>query len=391
MYRQFTIALALACLLVGLVASPALAVEGMWQPHQLKQLRSELKTLGLEIDPDRLTNLLDHPMNAVIGLGFCTASFVSPRGLVVTNYHCAYGSIQYNSREGANLEQTGFLAADDASELPARPGTHVFVTVAVDDVSARIHAAAEDLSGGERYNAVEAAQKELVRACEEDPGHRCNVRAFHGGLEYYRIKQLEVRDVRLVYAPAGSVGQYGGDIDNWMWPRHTGDFAFFRAYVGPDGKTADYSEDNVPYRPVHHLKVSAAGVEEDDFVMVLGYPGRTNRYRTSAEIQSAIDWYYPTRGQRYLEWLEIIERETADRPDDAIKYDGRKAGLNNSIKNYQGMLEGFAKSDVVARKRAQEAELRRWVESDPGRSTLYLESLDRLDRLIGHELATRER
>jgi len=381
----------LLLVLLVLIASPSLAVEGMWQPHQLQQLAGQLEELGLEIEPGRLSDLTEHPMNAVISLGGCTASFVSPNGLVVTNYHCAYGAIQYNSRADANLEETGFLAAGLTDELPAGPGRRILVTVEVEDVTEKMASGLEELGGRARYQQLEDREKLLVAACEEDPGHRCNVSSFHGGLQYYLTKQLEIRDVRLSYAPAGAIGQYGGDIDNWIWPRHTGDFAFYRAYVGPDGKPADYSEDNVPYRPKHHLKVSAEGLQPDSFVMVVGYPGRTNRYRTATEVAEAIGWSYPTRKARLDRSLAILERATADSPDAAIKYAGMSAGLNNATKNYAGLLEGFSKSGSVERKQHREQELRSWIESDPQRAKRYLPTLDALAELIVEQRANRER
>jgi hypothetical protein len=382
--------IAAGALLAGTTVT--VAEEGMWPPYQLPELRHGLTKAGLEIDPGKLTDLTAHPMNAVISLGGCTASFVSPGGLVVTNHHCAYRSIQYNSTEERNLLEEGFLAKSRSDELPAGPGSRVLVTVAVDDVTDRILGElAEDLGGYERYQAIEEREKAVVAECEKDEGHRCNVYSFYGGLQYNLIKQLEIRDVRLVYAPADGVGNYGGDIDNWMWPRHTGDFSFYRAYVGPDGKPADHADDNVPYHPEHHLTVSRAGLKEGDFVMVAGYPFRTNRYRLAREVESAFEWYYPTRRELLAESLAIIENETADRPDAAIKYAGRVAGLNNSMKNYQGLLESYPKTDVVERKRLGEQQLRAWVADDPGRDALYGNALQTLEKLVEKDETHRER
>ena len=349
-------------LLIISALTQILADEGMWQTHQLPMLGDELKELGLQIDPDSLTDLTAWPMNAVISLGGCTASFVSPEGLAVTNHHCAYGSIQHNSTEDDNLLEKGFMAAERKNELPARPGTRIMVTVEVRDVTKKVLAGlSDDLGGAERYQAIENKRKELVAKCEQDEGHRCRVAGFHGGLEYYLVKRLEIRDVRLVYAPAEGVGNYGGDIDNWMWPRHTGDYSFYRAYVGKDGKPADRDESNVPYKPKHYLKVATERLHDGDFVMVVGYPGHTNRYRLADEVDSSFSWYYPTRKKLLEEWLEIISEQTADRPDAAIKYAGTDAGLNNTIKNYDGLLNGFSKGDLVGDKRRQEEKLRAWL------------------------------
>ncbi len=375
-----------------MLAVPASAGEGMWPPHQLPELKSELRELGLKLDPGTLTDLTAHPMNAVISLGGCTASFVSPDGLVVTNHHCAYGAIQYNSSEDENLLEDGFLAKTRAEERFAGPGSRVLVTVEVSNVTERVKGElSEEMSGKERYDAIEARRKELVAECESDEGHRCRVSGFHGGLEYHLIKQLEIKDVRLVYAPAGSIGKYGGDVDNWMWPRHTGDFAFYRAYVDREGRPADHASENVPFRPAHWLRVQPAGVSAGDFVMVIGYPGSTNRYRLAQEAQNTIAWRYPTLKRVFHEMLEVIERETAERPDAAIKYASMVAGLNNAAKNYQGMLDGFAKSDILERKSALENELDAWIAADPARKAEYGGVIAELRALVEKDQATRDR
>jgi hypothetical protein len=367
------------------------AEEGMWRPRQLPELRQTLRDLGLKIDPSTLSDLTSQPMNAVIWLGGCTASFVSPQGLAITNHHCAYGSIQHNSTADVNLLRDGFLAADPSEELPAAPGTRILVTVAVDDVTGEVlQAVPEGASGLARYEAIENREKELIAACERDVGHRCSVRAYFGGLEYELIKQLEIRDVRLVYAPAGAIGVYGGDIDNWMWPRHTGDFSFYRAYVGPDGKPADPGEANVPYRPRHLLTVSTQGLQAGDFVMAAGYPGTTNRYRLASEVANVIDWYYPTRMQAFSEWLQIIETWTTEREGAKIKYASLVAGLNNAIKNYEGMLTGFGKSDVLERKQKLERGLQLWIDGDPGRAG-YRTAIADFDALAQEQQAIQER
>jgi len=373
-------------------AAAGLAGEGMWRPEQLPALATELHDLGLEIEPGSLADLTAHPMGAVIWLGGCTASFVSPEGLVATNHHCAYGSIQYSSTPERNLLEEGFLAYERGEELPAAPGSRIYVALEATDVTAQVEAAVPPQAmGAERYGAIERAEKRLVAGCESDPAYRCRVATFHGGLQYVLYRQLEIRDVRLVYAPPRSVGNYGDDVDNWMWPRHTGDFSFYRAYVGPDGRPADFSPDNVPYRPGHWLRVAPGGVREGDFVMVAGYPGRTSRHRLAHEVEDVIRWSYPTRRQAYLEMLEVIQRETADRPAARIAYAPVVSGLNNAIKNYAGMLAGFERSDLVERKRGLEENLQRWIEADPDRRARYGDAVARLDRLVEEDRATRAR
>ncbi|MCH1918059.1 S46 family peptidase [Shewanella sp. A3A] len=360
----------------------AQADEGMWQPHQLPAMADVLKAKGLEIDATSISKLTEFPMNAVISLGGCTASFVSPKGLVVTNHHCAYGSAQYNSTPENNILRDGFLAKSFAQELPAAPGSRVYVTESVTSVTDKVNQGTAKLTGDAFYKAIEAAEKKLVADCEQDDGYRCQVYSFHGGLEYYLVKQLEIRDVRLVYNPAESIGKYGGDIDNWMWPRHTGDFSFYRAYVNKAGKPADFSKDNVPYEPKSFLKVSAKGVSDGDFVMVAGYPGSTNRYRTSEEVANQFEHYYPAAKELREKVIALIEQSSPEGSDARIKYESTLAGLNNYAKNFTSMIEFYGKSTMLADRRATEAELNKWINADKSRKQQYGKVLAELDRLV---------
>jgi hypothetical protein len=369
-------------LVLGLAYSlPANAVEGMFTPDQLPEIAKDLRKKGLKMKPEQISDLTGFPMGAVVSLGGCSASFVSPQGLVVTNHHCAYGSIQYNSTEENNYLEEGFLAANFEAELPAAPGSRVYVTVDVDDVTADITGGLSDtLMGEARYAAIDSARKSIVADCEEDEGHRCNVASFYGGLQYKLIKSLEIKDVRLVYAPAGPIGKFGGDIDNWMWPRHTGDFSFYRAYVSPDGKAADYSEDNVPFKPEHTLKVSAAGLDDGDFVMVAGYPGRTSRYTRLAEVENTFSWRYPTDETRMRNWIAAIEGASEPGSDARIKYESRLAGINNYMKNLGGQMEGARRVGLVERRAEREAALNAWIATEAPDAG-YAEALVALDAL----------
>ncbi|OYW96777.1 MAG: dipeptidyl-peptidase 7 [Alishewanella sp. 32-51-5] len=370
-------------LVLALTSGFALADEGMWMPQQLPEIASELKAAGLELDPANLTKLTEFPMAAIVSLGGCSASFVSPQGLVATNHHCVYNSIAHNSTAENDLLKNGFLAKTLAEEVPAAPGSRIFVTKAVDKVTERvIDAKTAKLTGKKRLDAIEANQKAIVADCEQDAGHRCTVAAFYGSLEYYLIKQLEIKDVRLVHAPAEGVGKFGGDTDNWMWPRHTGDYSFLRAYVSPDGKSADFHKDNVPYTPDFHLKLAKDGLKEGDFVMALGYPGRTNRHRLPSEVADTFDWSYPTTVQYLGELLEIIGRETANDRDAALKYASRVAGLNNVLKNRQGMLDSYAESDFLQRKQAEHQALKDWVNSDQANKQAYAKDLAAIEKLL---------
>ena len=247
------------------------------------------------------------------------------------------------------------------------------------------------MTGAQRYKSIEHSSKSLVADCESDSKYRCSVVNFHGGLEYYLFKQLTIRDVRLVHAPASSIGKYGGDIDNWMWPRHTGDYGFYRAYVGKDGQPADFSVDNVPYEPKHHLKVNKNSVDEDDYIMVLGYPGRTNRYRTAFEVENQFTWTYPQAKAYREEIIELIHDNSAPGSDVRIKYESTLASLANYAKNYGSMIESYNKGSTLARKQLLESSLSNWIDSDNARKNKYGDALKGLNNLIQQDQQSQAR
>ncbi|HSX63777.1 MAG TPA: S46 family peptidase [Pseudoxanthomonas sp.] len=384
------VSLAASCLaLTGL----AHAGEGMWVPQQLPEIAGPLKKAGLKLSAKQLSDLTGDPMGAVVALGGCTASFVSPNGLVVTNHHCAYGAIQLNSTAEKNLIKEGFNAPALADEVSAGPNARVFVLDDIRDVTAEAKAAiavaGDDALG--RTRALEAFEKRLIAECEADAGYRCRLFSFSGGNAYRLFRNLEIKDVRLAYAPPGSVGKFGGDIDNWMWPRHTGDFAFYRAYVGKDGKPAAYSQDNVPYRPKHWLKFADQPLGAGDFVMVAGYPGSTNRYALAAEFDNTAGWTYPTLGQHYKNLIALISEAGKKNPDIQVKYASTLASWNNVSKNYDGQLEGFKRIDAAGQKRAEEAAVLAWLRGQGGKGTAALAAHAQLLDLLEQSKATRDR
>tara|TARA_R110000751_G_scaffold2018_11_gene9288 strand:+ start:120454 stop:122616 length:2163 start_codon:yes stop_codon:yes gene_type:complete len=378
-----------AALMACVASAPLAAKEGMFTPGQLPEIADDLRAMGLEVSPEKLSDLTGFPMGAIVQLQGCSASFVSPEGLVVTNHHCARGSVQYNSTAENNYLENGFLAQAKGDELPAAPGSRVYVTTEISDVTALVRDGIDTLSPTERYDTVDQRVKDITAECEQEAGYRCLVAGFYGGKEYTLIKRLEVKDVRLVYAPADAVGKYGGDIDNWMWPRHTGDFAFYRAYVAPDGSSAEYAEDNVPYRPEHHLKVSAAGLDDGDFVMAAGYPGSTQRYARLGEVENTFEWTYPTFVTLLNDWIDTIEQAAPVGSDARVKYESRLAGLNNYEKNLRGQIDGARRVGLVDRRRQRETALDAWIAADAARSP-YGEALASLDTLTG-ESATAAR
>ena len=366
-------------------ASAALADEGQWQPHQLPQLKSELKRIGITMPAEKLADLSKHPMSAIISLGGCSASFVSPDGLVVTNHHCAYGAIQRNSSAEKNYIVDGFLAKTRADELPGGPNTLVYVTEKVENVTGRVlQGLTPTMSGSERHALVQSRIKALVAECETDKSTRCSVPAFHRGLEYYRIKQLMIRDVRLVYAPSDRIGNYGGDIDNYEWPRHVGDYAFYRAYVGKDGRPADPSPDNVPYKSKDFLVVSSEGLKNGDPILLAGYPGRTSRYKLPSEIRFARDVDLPAKAATITADLSVIAAATQGNPSWTVRYASVDKGLNNVLKKTRGLLDGFARKDIAAIKDVQDAEFRAWQKAHAdGNAGL----LSELDAVIAQDMA----
>ncbi len=379
----------------SLLASLLLAVpvaqadEGQWQPYQLPQLQKELKQLGIAIPAQQLADLGKHPMSAIVSLGGCSASFVSNAGLVVTNHHCAYGAVQRNSSASRNLISDGFLAKTKAEELPAGPSDRIYVTDKVENVTAQVSGGLDaKLSGAERHKQIQSRIKALIADCEQDKAYRCSVPSFHRGLEYYRIRQLAIRDVRLVYAPSDKIGNYGGEVDNFEWPRHTGDFAFLRAYVGKDGRPADPSPDNVPYHSKDFLVVSAAGLKNGDPILLAGYPGRTSRYKLPVEIRQARDVSYPRRVAESQADVATIAQATAGNAEWAVRYAAVVKSINNGMKKNQGLIDGFARKDIAAIKDGQDAEFRRWFAEHGQASDPSL--LSELDAAIADDLALTE-
>ncbi len=378
-------------LLAPLFAAALLAAEGMWMPQQIPEMAARLRALGFQGDPKSFADLTGQPMGAVVSLGGCTASFVSPEGLIVTNHHCVVGGLQFNSTPERNLLKDGYLAKTRADELPNGPGSRVMVTTSVTDVTSAITGGIDPkISDLDRYNTLDRRVKERVAACEKS-GNRCNVAAFFDGLKYFEIVQMEIRDVRLVYAPAEGIGVFGGETDNWRWPRHTGDWSFLRAYVGKDGKPAVYSKDNVPYQPRHWLKIAPEGVKPDDLVFVVGYPGRTQRHQTYGQVKETVQWSMPRSIRLAEQQLAILDQLIKNNQALAIKVASRLQGLNNGLTNQRGMLEGLVKGGGLAKKQAQERELEAWIAADPARKAKYGDVLPALRALQAETEKTRER
>lgn len=376
---------------VAMSLSPlAQADEGMWMPSQLPSIDRQLKAAGYQDDPSALADLTRPPLSAVVKVGGATGAFVSDQGLVLTNHHVAFGVIQYNSNAQRNLIEHGYVAANRSEELPANPDFRLRVTVGFDQVTERVLADARGKTGRAYYDAVDTASKALVAECEHEEGMRCSVaNAFHGR-DFYLVKQLELRDMRLVYAPPRAIGNYGDEVDNFMWPRHSGDFTVLRAYVGPDGKPADYAKDNMPYTPPAHLQVAREGVNAGDYVMLAGYPGITYRHRSAAEFADQVQWRLPT-AVAVMKQLQDVMDDAGDKdPQAKIRYASQLQSLKNGIKRYSGELEGLQRSDAVNVRQRDEAAMLAWLDRQGNAQTLRPQ-IDAAMASIASGNTTRER
>ena len=267
------------------------ADEGMWLLPLLEKLNvGKMTEMGLELSAEEIYSVNNSSLKDAIVIfgGGCTGEIVSDQGLLLTNHHCGYGSIQKHSSTEHNYLDNGFWAKSKEEEL-ANPGLKVVFLVRIEDVSEKINTALDDkMNEADRKAKIEEISKEIEDEAKDGNHYTANVRSFFAGNNYYLLVYETYRDVRLVGTPPNSIGKFGGDTDNWEWPRHTGDFSVFRVYMSPDGKPAEYSEDNVPLKPKHFLPVSAKGIQKDDFAMTLGFPGGTTRYMTSYELDQTI-------------------------------------------------------------------------------------------------------
>ena len=367
--------------------------EGMWEPYELTKLQKELKQSGFSKDVSGLTDLFSHPMNAIVSLGGCSAAFVSPDGLIATNYHCIESSfLQFNSSKNENLFETGFVAKTKDAEKRSAPGARVYITTSsteiTDDVLRGIPDQTESLR---RSELIEENKKRIIKNCESSEEIECRVRSFFSGETYKLEKVLKIKDVRLVYAPPAYVGEYGGEIDNWMYPRHTGDFALLRAYVGKDQSIKEFNKENIPYKSKSFLKISAKGVSDGDFVMVLGYPGRTNRLLTFNEI----NWDLTTGFEESIKYLQrgikLIDDHTNEADGSKLKYRGRKSGFENYYKKISGQNNGAKNFNLLEIEKENWDQFLKFANSNGSKIELSLleELLDLIDESLDENLARR--
>ncbi|MFZ8961983.1 MAG: S46 family peptidase [Schleiferiaceae bacterium] len=354
------------------------AGEGMWIPLLMKKLNyKDMKKAGLKLSAKDLYDVNHGSLkDAIVSFGgFCTGEIISSEGLILTNHHCGYDAIQKHSTLENNYLADGFWAMTRAEELP-NPGLFVNFLVRIEDVTKDMNKVLkDDMTEAERAAAVAEKAKELIAKATEGTEFDADVESFYHGNEFYLFVYHKFNDVRLVGAPPSSVGKYGGDTDNWMWPRHTGDFSMFRVYASKDGKGSEYSAENVPHQPKHHLPISMQGVKDGDFAMVWGYPGSTDRYLSSWGVQQAVDLYNPTVVEIRDAKLAVMRSYMQADPALNILLASSYAQTANYWKYYIGQTEQLVNNHVYDKKAQLEAQFAAWVAADPKRQAKYGETL----------------
>lgn len=354
-------------LLAFLISPPSTADEGMWLPHLLKSLNeSEMQSKGLKITAEDIYSVNESSLkDAIVALngGSCTAEMISSEGLMLTNHHCVDDLLQTHSTVENNYLDDGFWAMSKSEELKNENLSATFL-ISIEDVtnlfkdSLRI-----ELSENERNKKISEISKKIVSEKTDSTSYSARVRSFYGGNDFYLITYITYNDVRLVGAPPSSIGKFGGDTDNWMWPRHTGDFALLRIYMAEDGSPADYSVDNIPYKPKHHLPIQLGGVENEDFTMIMGYPGRTNRYLTSFGVKEALEITYPEIIDIRSKKLEIMKSGMNSSKKVKLQYAAKYSGIANYWKYFIGQSKGLKSMRVYDKKVETENKLTGWIDS----------------------------
>lgn len=387
MKRLISGLLALSFVLTSTVAT---AHEGMWLPMLIKRLNyADMQAHGLNLTPEELYDINNASIkDAIVSLGgFCTGEIISDQGLMLTNHHCGYDAIRSHSTVENDYLTDGFWAMSKEEERK-NPGLTAAILVRMEDVTAQITAEfTPEMSEAERAQKAKEVGDKLAAEATENTKHNAYVRSFFHGNEFYLFVFNTYQDVRLVGAPPSSVGKYGGDTDNWMWPRHTGDFSMFRIYADANGDPAEMSDSNVPLTPKHHLPISLNGVEEGDFTMVFGFPGSTDRFLTSTGIEQAINLYNPTIVEIRDHKLAIMKK--AMDADDAVRIAlaSNYASTANYWKYFIGQTEQLKKNKVKAKKEAIEAKYMAWANADDSRAE-YAGALELLDEAYAATDAT---
>lgn len=366
--------LLIVLLSVGIVLH-ALADEGMWLPMHVARLnQADMQKMGLQLSAEEIYSINHSSLkDAIVNLGggFCTGEIISKEGLLLTNHHCGYDAIQRHSTVENNILANGFWAGSKQEELP-NEGLFVQFLVRMDDVTDKVlKSVKEGMTSQERSDAIDKTIAQLSAEAKGTTHYDVRIRSFFEGNEYYLFVYETFSDVRLVGTPPESIGKFGGDTDNWMWPRHTGDFSLFRVYSAPDGKPAKYSPENIPLKPKHHLPVSLDGLQENDFAMILGYPGTTNRYLNSFGVKQTVEATNPARVKIRGTKLDIMKSYMDQDPAVRLAYASKYASISNYWKYYIGQTKGLENLDVYDKKVAIETELTEWILDKSSRQKKY--------------------
>ena len=332
---------------------------GMWIPSLLEGVNEqEMQQLGSKMTAKDIYDVNNSSLkDAIVHFnGGCTSEIISPKGLLLTNHHCGYGAIQSHSSIDHDYLADGFWAMSLEEELP-NPGMVVTFIKRIDDVTEAVfEGVSDDMSPAEKSNIISSNISKVTEGAQKEEWQSASVKSFYKGNQYLLFVTEVFRDVRLVGAPPSSIGKFGADTDNWMWPRHTGDFSMFRIYADKDNRPADYSADNVPYTPEHYLPISLDGVEEEDFTLVFGFPGRTNEYLPAVAVDQIVNVSNPTKIEIRDIALKTIDGYMRKDPEVKIKYSAKFASTANYWKKWIGENQGIEKSGAIAQKRALEAE-----------------------------------
>lgn len=351
-------------LTMSLMVMPVKADEGMWFLMFIERLNHrDMQKMGLQLTADEIYSINNHSLkDAIVQFdGGCTAEIISKDGLVLTNHHCGYDAIAALSTPEANYLKNGFWAKDRKSEL-APKSLSVRFFVRMDDVTNRILSkVTADMTEAERTKVIQQEMALIERENNEGGKYTVSVRPFFEGNEYYYFVYQDYNDVRLVGTPPESIGKFGGDTDNWEWPRHTGDFSLFRVYADANNNPADYSPNNVPLKPKHYLPVSLKGIKENDFAMILGYPGRTNRWMPSGGIEQNVKYAYPAWVESSKLGMDVMKKHMDKDDKVRLDYASQYAGVANYWKNRQGMIDALTQHKTAATKAKSEAEFNRWA------------------------------
>ncbi|MBF6608574.1 MAG: S46 family peptidase, partial [Flavobacterium sp.] len=353
-------------------AFPVKADEGMWFLMFIERLNHrDMQKMGLQLTAEEIYSINNHSLkDAIVQFnGGCTAEIVSNQGLVLTNHHCGYDKIAELSSAENNYLKNGFWAKDKKSELKPK-SLYVRFFVRMDDVTKRILGKVNDqMSEADRNKAIQQEMALIEKENNEGGKYTVSVRPFFQGNEYYYFVYQDFTDVRLVGTPEESVGKYGGDTDNWEWPRHTGDFSLFRVYGDANGNPAEYSENNVPLKPKHHLPISIKGVQENDFAMILGYPGRTNRWMPAAGIEQNVKFAYPAWVEGAKTGMDVMKKYMDKDEKVSLAYASKYAQTANYWKNRQGMIDALSKAGTAKTKADQEAKFNEWANQPANKAT----------------------